>query len=354
MGSKVGRQRNGRGVDRRTFLGWAGAGLGGVGLVGATAATAWPRGGSGSAGAGRNAAHAASGEWDDEAMNQHHEEGIKTFLDNIEKPITKGVGATDLEPRVVDGVKVFDLTCQRADWEAAPGMTDSAMTYNGIVPGPTLRVVEGDKVRVNVRNELEQSTVVHFHGQHVPNEMDGVPFITQPPIRPGEEFTYEFTAKPAGSHMYHSHHNATEQVGAGLFGMFIVEPKDRAALPYDREYIYMLNDVLGGFTINGKQFPATQAYKARRGERVLFRFANVGQMAHPIHLHGMGMQVVARDGFPLPQPWWCDTVHVAPGERWDAIVEAENPGVWAFHCHILPHAEGPDGMFGMVTVLVIE
>ncbi|MFP3900969.1 MAG: multicopper oxidase family protein, partial [Acidimicrobiia bacterium] len=325
---------------------------------------AWPRGDAaagGDAGAGEpgGAGHGshggAAGEWDDEAMNRHHEEGIQQFLDNVDSPITEGVGATELEPRVVDGVREYEITCTHVDWEVTPGTRERAMTYNGMVPGPTLRAVEGERVRVRVRNELEQSTVVHFHGQQVPNAMDGVSFITQPPIRPGEEFVYEFVARPFGTHMYHSHHNSAEQVGAGLFGMFLVEPKDRGAEPaYDRDHLYVLNDVLGGFTINGKGFPATQAYTARQGERVRFRFVNVGQMAHPIHLHGMPMEVVARDGFPLPQPYRCDTVNVAPGERWDAIVRADNPGTWAFHCHILTHAEGPDGMFGMVTALVVE
>lgn len=77
-------------------------------------------------------------------------------------------------------------------------------------------------------------------------------------------------------------------------------------------------------------------------------------MIHPMHLHGMPMEVIARDGWMLPQPYKCDTVNVAPGERWDVIVEADLPGLWAFHCHILSHAEGPDGMFGMVTVFIVN
>jgi len=75
---------------------------------------------------------------------------------------------------------------------------------------------------------------------------------------------------------------------------------------------------------------------------------------HPWHLHGMPMHVVARDGYPLPNPFFCDTLGVNPGERWDVIIKAEEPGAWAFHCHILPHAEGPTGMFGMVTALGVN
>jgi FtsP/CotA-like multicopper oxidase with cupredoxin domain len=186
--------------------------------------------------------------------------------------------------------------------------------------------------------------------------MDGVPFITQPPIKTGETFIYEFTAKPAGSHMYHSHHNATDQVGRGMLGAFIVDPLDPAQrYQVDQDIIWISNDALGGFTINGKGFPATTPIVAQLGQRVLIRFMNEGIMMHPWHLHGMPMRVVARDGYPLGSAaFTCDTLGVNPGERWDVIIDCDNPGAWAFHCHILPHAEGPKGMFGMVNALIVQ
>jgi FtsP/CotA-like multicopper oxidase with cupredoxin domain len=159
--------------------------------------------------------------------------------------------------------------------------------------------------------------------------------------------------------MYHSHHNATDQVGRGLLGAFIVQPKSPADR-YDRRFgvsqdiIWISNDSIGGFTINGRGFPATSPIVATVGDTIAIRFMNEGSMMHPWHLHGMPMKVVARDGYPLPQPFLCDTLGVNPGERWDVIIECEDPGAWAFHCHILPHAEGHDGMFGMVTALVIQ
>ena len=349
-------------IDRRKFFGITGAGLVGSALVGIAAAEAWPDGvteqAMGGAGTGHTAGAAgtaAAPAMSDAEMNASSKARVDQFLANIKAPITEGVGATDLASRVENGVRVFELTCKKVSWEVTPGERVEAMGYNGIVPGPTIRVVEGERVRVLVRNELDESTTVHWHGQRVPNAMDGVPYVTQPPIEPGGEFTYEFVAGPFGSHMYHSHHNAAEQVGKGLLGALIVEPKVRSAEPaYDRDYLYILNDTLGGFTINGKGFPATQAYTAKLGERVRFRFMNEGQMVHPIHLHGLTYEVFARDGYPLPQPFRCDTITVAPGERWDAIVVADSPGVWAFHCHILSHAEAPQGMFGMVSVLVVE
>ena len=207
---------------------------------------------------------------------------------------------------------------------------------------------------------MDESTGIHFHGQELPNAMDGVPFVTQPPIYPGEQFTYEFTAKPSGSHMYHSHHNATDQVGRGLLGAFLVDPADPAQR-YDTKYgatqdiVWISNDAYGGFTINGRQFPATAPIVATQGEQIIIRFMNEGVMMHPWHLHGMPMRVVARDGYPLgTAEFTVDTLGVNPGERFDVLIDCRNPGAWAFHCHILPHAEGIDGMFGMVTALVVQ
>jgi FtsP/CotA-like multicopper oxidase with cupredoxin domain len=268
---------------------------------------------------------------------------------------TAGYGLEELTSTVVDGVREFDLTCDQIKWEVTPGRFVDAISYNRQVPGPIIRATEGERVRIRVKNNLTQTTGTHWHGQKLTNKMDGVPVLTQPVIKPGETFTYEFVAKPFGSHMYHSHHNATEQVGRGMLGPLIVAPRDRAIDPaYDHDEIIVLNDQLGGITLNGKGFPATKPYAAKVGERIRFRFMNEGQAIHPMHLHGMPMQVFARDGYPLPQPYLCDTINVAPGERWDVIVLAEEPGAWAFHCHILSHAEASTGMFGMVTALIIS
>jgi FtsP/CotA-like multicopper oxidase with cupredoxin domain len=268
---------------------------------------------------------------------------------------TQGQGLQELESRVIDGVREFDLVCGKVRWEVTPGKFFDAQAYNSQVPGPIMRMTEGERVRVRVKNQLDDSTAVHWHGQRVPLSMDGVPFITQPPIKAGETFTYEFTAGPFGSHMYHSHHNATEQVGRGSLGPLIVMPRDKNVDPqYDKDELFIFNDSLGGLTINGKGFPATFPYTAKLGQRIRFRFMNEGMMIHPAHLHGLTLEVFARDGYPLPAPFKCDTLNVAPGERWDAIVVADAPGVWAFHCHILNHAEGSSGMFGMVTALIVS
>jgi len=285
-----------------------------------------------------------------DAMDAMHEKGIKSFPAK-----TEGKGNQLLQPRMDKGVKVYELTARELQWESEPGKRVKAWAYNGQVPGPQIRVREGDRVRLVVKNELPESTSVHFHGVEVPIEQDGVPYITQPPIKPGESYTYEFTAPNPGSHMYHSHHNSAKQVGMGLLGAFIIEPKQKRAIEkVDVDYVMILNDGFHGYTLNGKGFPATEPIVAKLGQKVRIRFMNEGMMIHPMHLHGMHMTVIDKDGWPQPAPWRCDTLNIAPGERWDVIVNCTNPGTWAFHCHILPHAESEHGMFGMVTALIVQ
>ena len=283
-------------------------------------------------------------------MDAMHEKGVKAFPAK-----TAGKGNQLLAPKMDGEVKVFELTCRKIQWETEPGKTVEAWAYNDQLPGPQIRVTQGDRVRVIVKNELTESTCVHFHGVLVPNSQDGVPFITQPPIKPGASFTYEFVAKNAGSHMNHSHHNAAKQVGLGLLGAFIIESKRKRAIERaDIDYVMILNDGMHGYTLNGKGFPATEPIVAKLGQKVRVRFMNEGMMIHPMHLHGMPMLVIDKDGYPQPMPWRCDTLNIAPGERWDVIIDCDNPGTWAFHCHILPHAESENGMFGMVTALIVQ
>jgi FtsP/CotA-like multicopper oxidase with cupredoxin domain len=285
-----------------------------------------------------------------DAMDEMHEKGIKAFPAK-----TAGLGNQLLAPKLVDGVKLFELTAKKIQWETEPGHLVEAWSYNDQVPGPQIRVREGDRVRVILHNALPESTSIHFHGLELPNAMDGVPFITQPPVKPGTSFTYEFVVPNAGSHMYHSHHDSTKQVGLGLLGAFIVEPRVKSAHDdVDVDQVLILNDGAHGYTLNGKSFPATQPLVAKLGQQVRIRFMNEGMMIHPMHLHGVHMTVIAKDGWPVPAPWKCDTLNVAPGERWDVIVNCTNPGTWAFHCHILPHAESEHGMYGMVTALVVN
>lgn len=261
----------------------------------------------------------------------------------------------------MDGeTKVFRLTAEKIRWETKEGTLVDAMAYNRMVPGPLIRVTEGDRVRIVVTNGMDEPHTTHWHGLFVPNNMDGVPGISQDPIQPGESFAYEFTANPHGTRLYHSHFNAARQEGSGLYGMFIIEEKDPPAVRQaDRDELMLLADGMG-YVINGKEFPMTEPIKMKKGERVRVRMANLGAMYHPMHLHGGFFTVIAKDGFPVDAPQKMNTISIAPGETWDVILDPQFGGTWLWHCHVLSHVTGPkdadgnDTSAGMVGVVVVE
>lgn len=288
---------------------------------------------------------------------------------------TAKIGGQVLERRIENGTYVYNLVAKPVRWEILPGVRITAWTYNGMAPGPEIRVPFGTRVRVVVKNELPEPTTVHWHGLAVPNAMDGVPDVTQKPIPVGGSFTYEFPAIPAGrdsqggTFMYHSHYDEDRQVGLGLSGALVVLPPKPAR--YDIERTLVLNEwtvdsktgatrppmdmegmLPNYFTINGKSFPATETIRVRRGDRVLLRLIGAGQFSHPMHLHGTDFRVVAKDGHPLLQPYAADVVQVAPGERYDLAFTATEPGKWVFHCHIGHHLSN-DGASpgGLMTVI---
>jgi FtsP/CotA-like multicopper oxidase with cupredoxin domain len=329
-----------------------------LGMVGTLTATA-----EGAAGAtGAAGASGAAGEMTGmtaEEMAQGHEQGVLDFLAGKE---TDTYGMEPLAPEMDGKVKVFNLTVDEIKWEVSKGNFIDGMAFNGQIPGPEIRVHKGDRVRFVVQNQLEEPFALHFHGVTVPNDMDGVPYVTQPAIMPGEYWTYEYTiVDDPGMMIYHSHFNSAEQESAGLYGPLLIEPKQGGwkkeyGVKPDVEYTMFLGDGTLGYNLNAKSFPATQPIVAKEGDKVLFHLVNNGALLHPMHLHGFHFEVVAEDGFVLdPEDrYMADTIVVAPGQRFDIMVDADYPGAWAFHCHILPHAEGPAGMFGMVTALVVQ
>ncbi len=286
---------------------------------------------------------------------------------------TVAKGNQPLPFRLEDGVKVFEITARPVRWTFLDGVEQVAWTYNGMVPGPLVRVAEGDRLRFIVKNELPEDTTIHWHGLDVPNAMDGVPGMTQEPIAPGQTFVYEFVARPAGTYWYHSHVDPDIQIGAGLHGAFIVDPATPEADPPDVDEVLILNEwrFAGGqtygampmagmdpnyFTINGKAFPATETIQARVGDTIRLRFIAAGQFIHPMHLHGVPFQIVATDGHPVPASARLtkDTVAVAPGERYDVELVATTPGMWMLHCHISHHTtndgEEPGGLMLAIDV----
>ena len=280
---------------------------------------------------------------------------------------TEGVGNLELTPIISDdGYKVFNITASIIKWEVEPGKFVDGWAYNGQIPGPILRANVGDKIRIVLKNELPESTSLHLHGVRVPNAMDGVDPYTQKPIEPGGKFSYEFTALEPAVGMYHSHHNAQVQVPNGLAGALLIGDWKDLGMKVagdrlvdsdgkaDQEVVMVLNDSGPiGLSLNGKSFPATMPYTMKVGETMLVHYYNEGSMTHPMHLHQPSGLVVAHDGAPLEYPFWADTLNVAPGERWTVAYTAKDAGVWAWHCHILTHAETPTGMRYMVTAVIV-
>lgn len=267
-------------------------------------------------------------------------------------------GDRELAPRIEQGVKVFDLDAAVIRWTILPGVTVDAYAFNGQIPGPRLRIRQGDRVRINVRNRLPETTTIHWHGLILPNIMDGPAHITQDPIETGGIYHYEFTAVQSGTYLYHSHDHVDRQQALGLYGALLIDPAERdPSLEADHEYAVMLQEWLirdgltfpampmdgaqpNFFTINGRAFPATDTIRLRVGETLKVRFIGSSNgFIHPMHIHGGPFQVVAIDGQTLPATarYQADTLNVAPGQRYDVIWTARRPGKWLIHCHIAHH-----------------
>lgn len=256
-----------------------------------------------------------------------------------------------------NGVKVFHLTAEIVDRELLPtsGMAPAKVVkvwgYNGSVPGPTIEVNEGDRVRIVFHNKLPEETTVHWHGLEIPIKMDGMPFISQPPVKPGGTFVYEFTLHQNGTFFYHSHGAMQEMMGA--IGMFIIHPKYQHNPPVQKDFAWVLQEFavlqnnnipnsmameFNWLTMNGKAAPATTPVIVRQGERVRMRFVNLGMDHHPIHLHGNQFYVTGTEGGRIPQSAWFpgNTVIVGVAQSRDVEFDAIYPGDWMVHCH-LPH-----------------
>ncbi len=268
-----------------------------------------------------------------------------------------------LEPEMDGEWKVFTLEAKVVEWEVEPGRLVEGWTYNGMIPAPTIKVSSGDKVRVIVINNLPMSHSLHMHGIRVPNVMDGVDPYTELPATPGETRVYEFTAQGPAVGIYHPHHGADIQIPNGMFGAFLIDDMPVPQKLIDKGYpatpTKTVNMVLNdagtiGLSLNGKSFPGTEPYTIRVGETMMVHYFNEGLMPHPMHLHQPMGWVIAKDGVPLDEPWPTDTINVAPGERYTVLYMGMEPGVWAWHCHILTHAETPEGLRYMVTAVIVE
>ena len=288
-------------------------------------------------------------------------------------------GDQPLEARIEHGVKVYDLETSEIQWNILPDEPVLAYAFNRQVPGPRITVTEGDHVRFNVTNHLPVSTTIHWHGLIVPNGMDGPAEITQAPILPGGTFTYDFVVQQAGTFFYHSHDHVDRQQALGLYGALIVEPKDPAhAIQADQELVVQLQEwneregytypampmegvMPNFFTINGKSYPSTETVHLKVGQRLLVRFIGSNSaFIHPMHIHGGPFTIVATDGVTLPDSarFQKDTVDIGPGERYDVVWPAREPGKWLLHCHINHHTTNDnveeEGGGGLMLILDVS
>jgi FtsP/CotA-like multicopper oxidase with cupredoxin domain len=273
--------------------------------------------------------------------------------------------------RMQKGVKEFHLVAEAVTREIARGMKAHLWGYNGQSPGPTIEVVEGDRVRMFVTNRLPEPTSIHWHGQRLPNGMDGVSGLTQPSIKPGQTYVYEFTAQRSGTFMYHPHADDMTQMAMGMMGFWVTHPRDPKVMPVDRDYVFLLNafDIDPGsytpkvstmldfnlWTFNSRAYPGIDPMVARLGERVRIRVGNLTMTNHPVHLHGHEFVVTGTDGGWIPASARMPevTTDIGVGQMKTLEFSAAAPGDWVFHCHKSHHTMNAMG-HGIPNTIGVE
>lgn len=304
------------------------------------------------------------------ALGYEMDGNIKVFrltAQPIERLLTEG------KERDLPMVKQFQLP----GWKMHHGYKKRVKLwgYNGQVPGPTIECIEGDTIRVILKNELPEPTSIHWHGLEIPNAMDGAAGHTEKPTPPGGTRTYEFKLHQVGTYMYHTGYNMMKQDGLGLGGMLVIHPK-KPPHKIDKDFSIMIhafalhtgNDFpdlvtmdFNWFTFNGKTAPDIEMITVKLNDRVRIRFGNLSMDSHPIHLHGHTWKTVGTEGGVIPESaqWPGNTINVPPGTTRDVEFIANNPGLWRMHCHKLhhtmnSHADIPLGVMnegGMFTLL---
>jgi FtsP/CotA-like multicopper oxidase with cupredoxin domain len=292
-------------------------------------------------------------------------EAATTTTNTMQPPLTPTSGP-DYQPvvtlngwtlpwRMNGDWKEFHLVAEPVIRELAPGMKGHLWGYNGQSPGPTIEAVEGDKVRIFVTNKLPEHTTIHWHGMLLPCGMDGVGGLTQPHIKPGKTFVYEFEMRKSGTFMYHPHADEMVQMAMGMMGMFIVHPRDPAFMRVDRDFVFMLSayDIEPGayvpkvaemtdfniWTFNTRVFPGIDHLVVGKNDRTRVRVANLTMTNHPIHMHGYDFQVTCTDGgWVRPEARWPETtIDIPVGSIRAYEFAATEPGDWALHCHKSHH-----------------
>jgi zinc transporter ZupT len=286
---------------------------------------------------------------------------LPTAVPGESRLIHREDGTYQAVPDVRGRTKTFHINARQSPWALQGGFFVMANTYNGVVPGPTLVVKQGDHVVIDYHNMLPVGDTIHMHGIHgIPDSMDGVMGISQQAVPPGGRFRYEFTATQSGTFIYHTH-GPVAMLDSGLYGAIIVEPSHRRPEEQvDRDDVEMLSSwsiqsvAPNHFTINGREYPATWPIEVSKGQRIRVRWINISsEDIHTMHTHGHDQLIIARDAQPVSNRDLQDTVLIAPGQRVDVVITANQiPGTWLVHCHVLDHTEDGQGMpSGLVTVI---
>lgn len=259
-------------------------------------------------------------------------------------------GSQPLEYRVEDGVKVFDLTAAPVLWNIVEDIDAPAWAYNGMVPGPLLRVTEGDRIRVNFNNALASDTNIRWR-------IPGLA-LDESAVSSGESFSYEFTAATVGSFMYEPSIDANYQSSLGLYGAIIVDPQETEAQAPAVDMPIMISEwrVYDGityptqafegrqpnyFTMNGKAYPDTIPIEAQVGETVRLHLYGIGSQFHPVYLAGSAFEVVAVNGIPIAedQRYMRDTLLMSPGDHYTVQFTPDTVGEWILRCNIVMHTQ---------------
>lgn len=250
------------------------------------------------------------------------------------------------------GFNEFHLFCQNKSHEISPDKSIDCLTYNGLLPGPTLRVKEGQLVRIVIHNQLQQSTSFHIHGMILPDSVDGIPTAKGGLIKPGQTYAYQFVAKPAGTYWYHPQIIHADQKTKGMYGTLIVEPENPLRTN-DQDLVLMLGEtptykeksatttsaasktssishtsIKPVFLVNGKTAPAIPVMEVRPNSLVHMRIINAAQHSIPLHISGHKFNILSLNGDSVTGRS-TDTINCNVSDRLDLEFKADNPGLWS-------------------------
>lgn len=299
---------------------------------------------------------------------------IKGELGEVMSDMTDSLQAmSQLEKKLTQtapAVKEFNLVVSEGSWDIFSGTSINCLAYSGHLPGPIMRVKEGQAVRIVVHNELKVPTSLQIQGLRLPHSVAGLPREGAGLIGPGQTYAFQFVAKDPGTYFYHPQVIHAEQQFKGLCGTLIVEPRQAnsrydvdetmlleqwtvvpiANAPHRFKIVSPLNsgmppNAVTYFTVNGKCAPAIPALEVRPGSRVKLRFINATQQICPLYLSGHKFEVLAYNGGQMPEGQiQRDTLSLAPGDRLDVEFVADNPGVWSL-ASLLPQQVTNNGHF---------